>query len=255
LHFNSRRVIESNQDTIINNNNNAATNPNFLLIDNLKVDDHLRITFTRRIRNIFSVQIGDMIDVYRNLKDSNIIFNVKREGVIIESWTCKKGLDKESDDNKSGADIYSNDSTRRRRSNNNTSRETIPKVMIIDDDEDMLFTFKTILNDNSIAAETFANSDEALIRFAEEDPSYFKLVIVDIKMQGINGLQLYKIIKAMTRGTSTTKFLFVSAFEYAEEFISILPGVKPNDIIKKPIQRENLAEKVKEILSIQLIEK
>jgi hypothetical protein len=50
--------------------------------------------------------------------------------------------------------------------------------------------------------------------------------------------------------TSATKFLFVSALEYAEEFISILPGVKPNDIIKKPIQRENLVEKVKEILAI-----
>ena len=73
-------------------------------------------------------------------------------------------------------------------------------------------------------------------------------------MQGINGLQLYKIMKAVTRGTSaTTKFLFVSALEYAEEFISILPGVKPKDIIKKPIQRENLVEKVKGILSIQLI--
>jgi hypothetical protein len=62
------------------------------------------------------------------------------------------------------------------------------------------------------------------------------------------------LMKAMTMRTSaTTKFLFVSALEYAEEFISILPGVKPKDIIKKPIQRENLVEKVKGILSIQLI--
>jgi CheY-like chemotaxis protein len=92
------------------------------------------------------------------------------------------------------------------------------------DDQDILFTFKTILNNSGIAAEIFANSHEALIRFAEEDPSYFNLAILDLKMQDINGFQLYKIMKAMTRGTSTTKFLFVSALEYAEEFISILPG-------------------------------
>ena len=42
--------------------------------------------------------------------------------------------------------------------------------MIVDDDEDILFTFKTILNDSGIAVETFANSNEALIRFAEVDP-------------------------------------------------------------------------------------
>jgi CheY-like chemotaxis protein len=246
LHFNRKRAIESNQYTV-----NNTTKGDFVLIDNLKVDDHSRITFTKRIRNIFSVDIGDMIEVYQSLKNSDITFIVKRKGIIIDTWICKKKLVKESDDNKSGANIYSNDSMRRRANNNATSRETIPKVMIIDNDEDILFTFKTILNNSGIAAETFVNSYEALIRFAEEDPSYFNLVIVDIKMQGINGLQLYKIMKAMTSGASaTTKFLFVSALEYAEEFISVLPGVKPNDIIKKPIQRENLVEKVKEIISI-----
>jgi CheY-like chemotaxis protein len=254
LHFNRRRVIGSNQDTT----NNNTTNRNFLLIDNLKVDDHSRITFTKRIRNIFSVEIGDMIEMYQSLENSDISIIVKRKGIIIDSWVCtKKRLDEESDDNKSGANIYSNDSIRgdNNNNNNNTSKETIPKVMVVDNDEDILFTFKTVLNNSGIAVETFANSHEALIRFAEGDPSYFNLVIVDIKMQGINGLQLYKIMNAVTRGTSTIKFLFVSALEHAEEFISILPGVKPNDILKKPIQSENLVEKVKEIINNQLIEK
>jgi CheY-like chemotaxis protein len=252
LHFNHRRVIRSEQDT-----DNNTINRNFLLIDNLKVDDHSRITFTKRIRNIFSVEIGDMIEVYQNLENSDISFIVKRKGIIIDSWICtKKRLDEQSDDNKSGANIYSNHSIRRdNNNNNNTSKETIPKVMVVDNDEDILFTFKTVLNNSGIAVETFANSHEALIRFAEGDPSYFNLVIVDIKMQGINGLQLYKIMNAVTRGTSTIKFLFVSALEHAEEFISILPGVKPNDILKKPIQSENLVEKVKEIINNQLIEK
>jgi bifunctional DNA-binding transcriptional regulator/antitoxin component of YhaV-PrlF toxin-antitoxin module len=157
LHFNRRRVSGSNQDTI-NNNNNNTINSNFLLIDNLKVDDHSRITFTKRIRNIFSVEIGDMIEIYQNLKNSDITFIVKRKGIIIDTWICrKKRLNKESDDDiKSGDDIYSNHNMRRR-ANNNTSRETIPRVMIVDDDEDMLFTFKTILNNSGVAAETFAN--------------------------------------------------------------------------------------------------
>ena len=138
------------------------------------------------------------------------------------------------------------------RSNNNTSMKTIPKVMIVDDEQGILLTFKTVLNYNGIDAETFANSLEALIRFAEAEPSYFDLVILDIKMQGINGFQLYKIMKALTRGTNnTTKFLFISALEYAEESIKLLPGIKPTDILKKPIESEDLEAKINEILAIK----
>jgi two-component SAPR family response regulator len=91
-----------------------------------------------------------------------------------------------------------------------------------------------------------------LICFAEAEPSYFDLVILDIKMQDINGFELYKIMNAMTRGASTvTKFLFISALEYAEESINLLPGVKPKDILKKPIKRESLMAKINQILAIK----
>jgi DNA-binding response OmpR family regulator len=123
--------------------------------------------------------------------------------------------------------------------------------MIVDDDQDILLTFKTILNDNGIDAETFANSLEALIFFAKAEPSYFDLVILDIKMPGINGFQLYKIMKVLTKVVNTPKFLFISALEYAEESINLLPGTKPKDILKKPIQRENLEAKIKEMLAVK----
>jgi hypothetical protein len=58
-------------------------------------------------------------------------------------------------------------------------------------------------------------------------------------------------MKALTRANSTTKFLFISALEYAEEFISLLPGIKPKDILRKPIQEQNLMAKINEILSIK----
>ena len=294
LHFNGKRgVIGSNRDTV----NNNTINQNFLIIDNLKVDDHSRITLTKRIRNIFLIETGDMIEMYQSLENGDIILIIKRRGTVIDTWVCKKRIDKEVD-NKSDIDIYNDDNTFHttpafsrsvlgskgvsnyhltnihqtdiiernsssldnyrtnpthiRRPNNNTSSETISKVMIVDDDQDILVTFKSILNDNGIDAETFANSEEALICFADAEPSNFDLVILDIKMQGINGFELYKIMKGLTKGTSTTtKFLFISALEYAEESISLLPGIKPKDILKKPIQRENLVAKINEILAIK----
>jgi CheY-like chemotaxis protein len=293
LHFNRRRVVIGRNQDIINNNN--IINENFLIIDNLKVDDHSRITFTKRIKNIFSIETGDMIEVSQSLKNGNIIFIVKRRDAVIDSWICKKTgkqVDNESDTdiniddnafhttpvlfrsmlslkevpsyhliNTTQTDIIEHNSssfdnntytTDMRRPNNTTSRETIQRVMIVDDDQDILFTFKSILNYNGIDAMTFENSQEALICFAQAEPSYFDLVILDIKMQGINGFQLYKIMKALIRGTNaSTKFLFISALEYAEESIILLPGIKPKDILKKPIQEENLIAKINEMLAIK----
>src|SRR5205823_7986958 len=99
----------------------------------------------------------------------------------------------------------------------------IPNIMIVDDDEDTLFSFKSSLEQkflNTINIEIFKSSDEALIRFTE---SHYDLVILDIRLPGINGMQLYKIMKSIRPGV---KALFVSALDSAEEFITVLPGIR-----------------------------
>jgi CheY-like chemotaxis protein len=98
-------------------------------------------------------------------------------------------------------------------SNNIKTKSAATKsIMIVDDEQDILFAFRLILNEigdigsSDIRIETFENSIDALLFFTETDPSFYDLVIIDIKMPGINGFQLYKIMKALTRGTSTTNF-------------------------------------------------
>jgi two-component system response regulator ChvI len=55
-------------------------------------------------------------------------------------------------------------------------------------------------------------------------------------MPGLNGLQLYYRLKAIN---PNVKVLFVSALDAAEEMVSILPGVKIEDIIQKPVNLRN----------------
>jgi two-component system, OmpR family, response regulator ChvI len=94
--------------------------------------------------------------------------------------------------------------------------------------------------------ETFAESREALRHFIElNNPQYYQLAIIDIRMPGINGVQLYQILKIMD---SNVKVLFVSALDAAEELMSIFPGIKSRDIIKKPIIEEHFIEKVNELM-------
>ena len=70
----------------------------------------------------------------------------------------------------------------------------------------------------------------------------YDLVILDIRMPKLNGIQLFYRLKAMTRDV---RIMFLSALDAAEELISILPGVKYDDIIKKPVLREELVTRIK----------
>jgi two-component system, OmpR family, response regulator ChvI len=93
-------------------------------------------------------------------------------------------------------------------------------IMIIDDEPDILFTYKTFLVSEGYAVEAFTDSKEALKHFAEMNSStYYNLVVMDIRMPGLNGLQLYYRLTAMN---NAIKVLFVSALDAIEELVSIL---------------------------------
>jgi two-component system, OmpR family, response regulator ChvI len=82
--------------------------------------------------------------------------------------------------------------------------------------------------------------------FVNVNPSHYNLAILDIRMPGLNGLQLYYKLKAVNRNI---KILFVSALDAVPELGSILPDVKTaNDIIKKPVALDDLIRAVKTVL-------
>jgi CheY-like chemotaxis protein len=288
MHFNSKK------DNTVENYQHIAIHPDFLTIDTLKVDDHSRITFTKKIRDILPIQTGDEIAVFKSRKNENIIFNVQRRGSIVDVWICKRltedynnninnnndGIndiyfdthnilnrispfsklelghqisnynsifDPKQNDIQKHSTNYSNinDVIITTNNNNNTKTNSMKHIMIIDDEPDIFLSSSSILNGIGLSVEIFANSADALLHFTETDPSYYGLVILDINMPGLNGLQLYKIMKAQRKGT---KFLFVSALDYVEEFIGFLPEINANTILIKPIDTKYLVEKIKEIL-------
>jgi two-component system response regulator ChvI len=102
------------------------------------------------------------------------------------------------------------------------------------------------LNSQNIGADKFSDSSKALKHFALSDPNYYDLVILDIRMPGLNGLQLYYRLKALNKDIKT---LFVSALEASEELISILPGIQLRNILKKPVDRNYFISTVKRLLS------
>ena len=120
-------------------------------------------------------------------------------------------------------------------------------IMIVDDEPDTLFTYELFLSDEGYNVEAFTDPQEALKRFVQlEAYSYYQLVLLDIRMPRLNGLQLFNTIKAIN---PKTKMMFCSALDVAEELTSVLPDIKYDHVIKKPVKREYFVSKINSILN------
>jgi two-component system, OmpR family, response regulator ChvI len=120
-------------------------------------------------------------------------------------------------------------------------------VLLVDDEPDALLTYKTFLTTaEGYNIDAFTDPQEALKHFAQVNPSHYDLAVMDIRMPGLNGLQLYYRLKAMNM---SIKVLFLSALDAAAEIVSILPDVRQGDIIRKPIDQEHFVNAVKTALA------
>jgi len=127
------------------------------------------------------------------------------------------------------------------------SNESARNVLIVDDEPDVLLTYRSFLEDAGYNVEAYSDPQESLKRFAEHSSSYYDLVILDIRMPVVNGLQLYSRMKAID---AEIKIIFLSALDAAEELLSILPGVKnKNTFIRKPVDLSMFLSAVKTVLN------
>ena len=130
--------------------------------------------------------------------------------------------------------------------NNSDQQKHIHNIMLVDDDADILLTYKSILIEENYNIETFTDAHDALDHFTKANHCYHDLVLLDIRMPGLNGLQLYYKLKAIN---SDVKIMFISALDAADELISMIPDVKVDyDVIRKPVDREDLINKIKAVL-------
>jgi CheY-like chemotaxis protein len=237
-----------------------------IAVDTIRVDEHSRLTFTKKVKNVFPIVVGDTIVVYQDKYNSKeLLFKIQRGNNIVDNWIVKRkdvdGIDRNpSQTSKVNAKkkIAYNDSTTTYLNNKNNK---IPSIILIDDEEDIVYSFKTILSDHGYIVKSFTESKEAIKHIVElahssssntittttsSQSNHYDLAIIDIRMPHINGIQLYQILKIINKNI---KVLFLSALEAVEEILSMFPEVKPSSIIKKPISLEYFIEKVQETIN------
>jgi CheY-like chemotaxis protein len=225
-HFNSDTNSYSFYDYDDENRTSFDSN-RLIVVDTIKVDEHSRLTFTKEVKNIVPILAGDTIVVYQDKYNSTeLLFKIQRGSDIVDNWIVKRkdidGIDKNpSQASKVNAKkIIANDNARYLDNNDN---KKIPNIILVDDEQDILYSFKTILSEHGYIVKSFNESKEALKHILELDyssnntttssrPPQYDLAIIDIRMSHINGIQLYQILKIINKNI---KVLFISALDAA----------------------------------------
>jgi DNA-binding response OmpR family regulator len=112
------------------------------------------------------------------------------------------------------------------------------RILLVDDEPDLIFTFKKGLEANGFVVDAFEDPVLALSNFK---PGFYGLLLLDVKMPQINGFELYEKIKKID---SEVKACFITAHEvYYESLREIFPTMDL-DCYVKPIQIEDLVKQV-----------
>ena len=135
------------------------------------------------------------------------------------------------------------------------------RILVVDDEPDILLTLNAVLSGQGHYVETFDNPAEALSHLTSSSnygvTPYYDLVITDYRMpgSGISGLDLAKRVKEHTTRTSRRKtkvFLMSGSFNESslpEEFIQALKSGIVDEFIQKPTPNDKLIAVVEKSFS------
>ena len=124
---------------------------------------------------------------------------------------------------------------------NNTTK----KILFVDDEPDIIYSIKRVLEANGFVIDSYTDPTLALSNFK---PRLYDLLILDIKMPKISGLDLYQKMKDID---SNVKICFLTASElFYEEYrrLDAYPSLDKAYFIQKPFRSEDLIHKLNEIL-------
>ena len=107
------------------------------------------------------------------------------------------------------------------------------KILVIDDEKPTLSMFRLFLNAYGFTVFTAENGEEGLTVFQKEQPS---IVITDIKMPGMDGLEVLKRIKEMN---PLAEVIIITGHGDLDLAIRAL-NMNATDFINKPIQKAAL---------------
>jgi CheY-like chemotaxis protein len=249
LRFNTKKT--SNLDSF----SNLFDINRLITIDTTSIDDHSRLTLTRKIKKVLPVMPKDTITVYQDRYNKDLIVLIQHnESNTIDSFIIKTKSSSSSSSTKTLYDTKTIEQKQQQQQQQEgvsnqqqilkKKKETIHdiNIVIVDDEEDLLKVFEYFLKTEGYHnVQMFSDSKKVIKNFIQlKKEDYYELAIIDVRMPIINGIQLYQILTIIH---PDMKVLFVTALDATSELISLFK-IKEEDIIKKPCTCEQFIKKI-----------
>jgi DNA-binding response OmpR family regulator len=118
----------------------------------------------------------------------------------------------------------------------------MPKILIIDDDEDILFSVSLILNKEGLEPIT---STKAELFFQLVEDHHPELILLDVFMGRFDGRNLRLTLKSNPLYQNLPVLLFSANFKIMEDF----PQYKADGFISKPFSMKELVNRIEAFLN------
>ena len=126
-------------------------------------------------------------------------------------------------------------------SNRDVDSKPLARLLVVDDDSDIVYVLKLGLQQNGFLVDTFTSPEQALQSFKSDAESYC-LLLSDVRMPGLSGMELARKVKTIN---PNVKVLLMTAFEIKdEEFSKVLPSTQVDGFIQKPVGIKELTDKI-----------
>jgi DNA-binding NtrC family response regulator len=123
------------------------------------------------------------------------------------------------------------------------------KILVIDDEVDMLMMLRMLIEENTDhSVETTNNPSEGLKRLTSEA---FDLVITDLKMPGIDGMELFAEIRKTVPRLPVILITAYGSQQVADE--AIREGI--SDFITKPFKKDRILFSIQRSLELSRLRK
>jgi len=125
-------------------------------------------------------------------------------------------------------------------------------ILVVDDEPDIVTYLTTLLEDNGYQTDSAANGVEAMAKIKDKRPD---LVSLDMSMPEKSGVKVYREMKESSEANTIPVLVvtgvtgFGGKSETFEKFLGTRKQVPPPDgFIAKPIEPDELLEKVKKLI-------
>jgi DNA-binding response OmpR family regulator len=118
------------------------------------------------------------------------------------------------------------------------------RIMVVDDESDLTLFYKMSLEFHGFEVDAFNDPRKALSYFK---PNYYNLVVLDIKMPGMDGFELNKELQKIDDKVNVC-FLTASELYYKEFRKEEFCALDKELFIRKPVENEELIKEITRLI-------